>query len=111
MQPSQTTVLPGDQVPALLVAEHAKQVMALTTQLEHIETLIEERFSRHELADVITSMPAIGILLGPEAVTIVCAPRRWDGPNSSQPASPASATRAQSPMAFAAQLRGPIPRR
>jgi hypothetical protein len=82
MQPSQTTVLPGDQVPALLVAELAKQVMALTTQLEHIETLIEERFSRHELADVITSMPAISS----ESDGVRCAVA-WPHPTKVRPAS------------------------
>jgi transposase len=63
---SQTTTLPGAQTAAALVAQLAREVMTLTEQIEHTETLIEDRFHRHELADVIESMPGIGVLLGAE---------------------------------------------
>lgn len=63
---SQTATLPGEGIAAVLVADLARQVIALTAQLEHIDSLIEDRFARHELADVITSMPGIGTLLGAE---------------------------------------------
>jgi transposase len=63
---SQTISLPGEHMAARLVADLATQIMAFTEQLEHIETLIEERFSHHELAEVITSMPGTGVLLSAE---------------------------------------------
>lgn len=63
---TQSVSLPGERMAARLVADLATQIMAFTTQLEHIEALIEERFSHHELAEVITSLPGIGILLGAE---------------------------------------------
>jgi transposase len=63
---SQTIGLPGEHMAARLVADLATQILAFTEQLERIEALIEERFSHHELAEVITSMPGIGVLLGAE---------------------------------------------
>ncbi|GAB3972515.1 IS110 family transposase [Actinoallomurus acanthiterrae] len=63
---SQTTTLPGEQLAAMLVADLAKGVMALNEQIKHIDLLIEDRFRRHELAEVIISMPGIGVLLGAE---------------------------------------------
>ncbi|GAA4640718.1 IS110 family transposase [Actinoallomurus vinaceus] len=63
---SQTTTLPGEHIAARLVAALAHTVLNLTEQIEHTEALIEDRFGRHELAEVITSMPGIGILLGAE---------------------------------------------
>jgi transposase len=63
---AQTTALPGEQMAAALVAQLAREVMILNGQVEHTETLIEDRFGRHELAEVITSMPGIGVLLGAE---------------------------------------------
>jgi transposase len=63
---SQTTTLPGEQMAAMLAAELAKGVMTLNEQIKHTETLIEDRLRRHELAEVILSMPGIGVLLGAE---------------------------------------------
>ncbi|GLY91916.1 transposase [Actinoallomurus iriomotensis] len=63
---TQTTTLPGGQMAAVLVAQLARDVMVLNEQVEHTETLIEDRFNRHEPAEVITSMPGIGVLLGAE---------------------------------------------
>lgn len=40
--------------------------MTLNEQIKDVEKLIEDRFRRHELAEVITSMPGIGVLLGAE---------------------------------------------
>lgn len=63
---SQTTTLPGEQMAALLVAQLAEGVMTLNEQMKTIEQLIEDRFHRHELAEVIESMPGIGAVLGAE---------------------------------------------
>jgi transposase len=63
---SQTTVLPGEQLAAVLVAQLAQGVMSLNEQVSEIDALIEDRFHRHKLAAVIDSMPGIGVLLGAE---------------------------------------------
>lgn len=63
---SQTTTLPGEQMAALLIAQLAEGVMTLNEQIKTIEQLIEDRFRRHELAEVIESMPGIGTVLGAE---------------------------------------------
>jgi hypothetical protein len=59
---SQHTTLPGEG----LVADIAKAVMSLDEQLKHIDKLIEGRFPRHRSAEVLLSMPGIGLLLGAE---------------------------------------------
>jgi transposase len=41
-------------------------VITLNEQIKTTEQLIEDRFHRHELADVIESMPGIGAVLGAE---------------------------------------------
>jgi transposase len=63
---SQITTLPGEQMAALLVAQLAEGVITLNEQIKTIEQLIEDRFHRHELGDVIASMPGIGPVLGAE---------------------------------------------
>lgn len=44
----------------------AKEVMSLNEQITEIDKLIAARFREHELAEVISSMPGIGPLLGAE---------------------------------------------
>lgn len=44
----------------------AKEVMSLNEQITEIDKLIAARFRDHELAEVISSMPGIGPLLGAE---------------------------------------------
>lgn len=63
---SQRTALPGEQVAAVLVAQLAEGVITLNEQVKTIDQLIEDRFHRHELCDVIASMPGIGAILGAE---------------------------------------------
>src|SRR6266545_2439895 len=63
---SQTTTLPREQMAALLVSQLAEGVITLNEQIKTIEQLIEDRFHRHELAEVIASMPGIGAVLGAE---------------------------------------------
>jgi transposase len=63
---TQSTSLPGERLAAHLVAGLAEGVMALDEQIKEIDQLIEERFRRHPSAEVITSMPGIGVLLGAE---------------------------------------------
>ena len=63
---SQTVRLPAEDIAAQLVAELAEEVMALGVRIKQIDERIEGRFRQHPAADVITSLPGIGVLLGAE---------------------------------------------
>ncbi|GLY88674.1 IS110 family transposase [Actinoallomurus iriomotensis] len=63
---TQHTTLPGEQMAARLVAQLAEGVITLNEQLKDVDQLIEDRFRRHPSAEVIISMPGIGVLLGAE---------------------------------------------
>jgi transposase len=63
---AQHTTLPGQRLAAELVADMAKGVIALDEQLKHTDKLIEGRFHRHPSAEILLSMPGIGVLLGAE---------------------------------------------
>lgn len=63
---AQTVRLPGEQVAAGLVAQLAKEVISLDERITTTDADIEDRFRRHPLAEVITSMPGIGFRLGAE---------------------------------------------
>ncbi|MDN2502408.1 IS110 family transposase [Nocardia nova] len=58
--------LPGEELTASMVAALAEEVMALNERIKDIDKLIEGRFHRHELAEVIVSLPGVGTLLGAE---------------------------------------------
>ncbi|GAA3784139.1 hypothetical protein GCM10022206_24330 [Streptomyces chiangmaiensis] len=62
----QHTAVTGEKAIAKMVHTLAKEVMALTEKITEMDKLIEGRFREHELADVITSMPGIGPILGAE---------------------------------------------
>lgn len=68
---TQTVRLPGEQVAAGLVAQLAKEVIALDDRITTTDADIEDRFRRHPLAEVITSMPGIGFRLGAEFLAAV----------------------------------------
>jgi transposase len=56
----------GQDVAAGLIARLAQMTLNLDKQITEIDELIAERFLRHHDADIITSMPGIGTLLGAE---------------------------------------------
>ncbi|MFF4393999.1 IS110 family transposase [Streptomyces sp. NPDC001552] len=62
----QHTAVPGEKITAQVIHTLAKEVMALNEQIAEIDKLIAARFRDHELAEVISSMPGIGPLLGAE---------------------------------------------
>jgi transposase len=68
---TQTVRLPGEEVAAGLVADLAKEVIALDHRIATTDADIEGRFHRHPLAEVITSMPGIGFRLGAEFLAAV----------------------------------------
>ncbi|WP_119185019.1 IS110 family transposase [Mycobacterium decipiens] len=68
---AQTVGLPGEQVAAGLVAQLAQGVIALDERIKTTDADIEDRFRRHPLAEVTTSMPGIGFRLGAEFLAAV----------------------------------------
>jgi transposase len=68
---TQTVRLPGEEVAAGLVADLAREVIALDDRIKTTDADIEGRFHRHPLAAVITSMPGMGFRLGAEFLAAV----------------------------------------
>jgi transposase len=68
---TQTVRLPGEEVAAGLVADLAREVIALDERIKTTDADIEGRFRRHPLAEVITSMPGMGFRLGAEFLAAV----------------------------------------
>jgi transposase len=62
----QHTAVPGEKITAQVIQTLAKEVMSLNEQISGIDKLIAARFRDHDLAEVISSMPGIGPLLGAE---------------------------------------------
>lgn len=62
----QHTAVPGEKITAQVIHTLAKEVIGLNEQIAEIDKLIAARFRQHELAEVISSMPGIGTLLGAE---------------------------------------------
>ncbi|RKN59982.1 IS110 family transposase [Streptomyces klenkii] len=62
----QHAAVPGEKITAQVIHTLAKEVMGLNEQITEIDKLIAARFREHELAEVISSMPGIGPLLGAE---------------------------------------------
>jgi transposase len=63
---SQTIVLPGEDLAAVMVARLAQGVLALDAEIAEVDTLIEARFHQHPHAKVIDSMPGMGFRIGAE---------------------------------------------
>ncbi|WP_086866586.1 IS110 family transposase [Streptomyces viridochromogenes] len=67
----QYTAVPGEKSIAKLVHTLAEEVTALNNQIAEMDKLIEDRFREHELADIVLSVPGIGIVLGAEFLAAV----------------------------------------
>ncbi len=78
---AQTVRLAGEDVGAGLVAELAQGVMNLDARIKTTDADIEERFRRHPLAEVITSLPGIGFRLGAEFLAVVGDPGLLESPD------------------------------
>ncbi|MGW7369451.1 IS110 family transposase [Streptomyces sp. NPDC054841] len=62
----QHTAVTGERAIAQVIHTLAKEVMTFNEQIAEIDKLIGARFREHDLAEVISSMPGIGPLLGAE---------------------------------------------
>ncbi|WP_225074911.1 IS110 family transposase [Streptomyces sp. CoT10] len=62
----QHTAVAGEKAISEMVHTLAREVMTFNEKITEVDKLIEGRFRGHELADVITSMPGIGAVLGAE---------------------------------------------
>lgn len=67
---AQFTVVPGERTCARMVHTLAVAVTALDEEISELEAQIEARFREHPDAEVITSMPGIGMTLGAEFVAV-----------------------------------------
>ncbi|OKI16322.1 transposase [Streptomyces sp. CB03911] len=65
---AQFTVVPGEKTYAKTVHALAGEVMTLDQEITELEALIEGRFREHPHAEVITSIPGIGDMLGAEFI-------------------------------------------
>ncbi|MGY0055170.1 IS110 family RNA-guided transposase [Streptomyces sp. LZ34] len=65
---AQQTVLPGEKLAAAMVVRLAKGVMALDEEIAELDALIEARFREHPHAEVIRSLPGMGVRLGAEFI-------------------------------------------
>lgn len=78
---AQHTVVPGQQLAAVIVARLAEEVMTLDTEIAETESLIEERFRRHRHAEIILSMPGFGVILGAEFLAAAGDVGLYDSPD------------------------------
>ncbi|WP_049649199.1 IS110 family transposase [Kitasatospora sp. MY 5-36] len=65
---AQFTAVPGEKTAARMVHTLAREVMSLDQEIAELEALLEGRFREHPHAEVITSMPGIGDMLGAEFI-------------------------------------------
>ncbi|GAB7035225.1 IS110 family transposase [Streptomyces sp. NPDC021749] len=65
---NQHTAVPGEKITAQVVHSLAREVMTLNEKIAETDKLIEGRFRQHRHAEVITSLPGIGPLLGAEFI-------------------------------------------
>ncbi|MFF4401508.1 IS110 family transposase [Streptomyces sp. NPDC001480] len=65
---AQFTSVPGEKTAARMAHTLAREVMALDEEISELNAFIEGRFREHPDAEVITSMPGIGDMLGAEFI-------------------------------------------
>jgi transposase len=67
---SQRTSVPGEAIAAEIVADLATQILALDERLKRLDKQIGVTFAQHPQAEIITSLPGIGPILGAELVAV-----------------------------------------
>ncbi|CAN5819090.1 IS110 family transposase [soil metagenome] len=63
---SQSVTLPAEEVTSRIVAELAGEVLALKRSIETLDGELRERFFVREEAQILTSLPGVGVTLGAE---------------------------------------------
>lgn len=63
---SQSVTLPAEEVTARIVAELAGEVLALKESIETLDEELRERFFARPEAEILTSLPGVGVTLGAE---------------------------------------------
>lgn len=61
-----TTLVPAEDLASRIVSELAGQALSLKERLASLDRELEERFSTHPSAEILTSLPGMGTLLGAE---------------------------------------------
>jgi transposase len=68
---SQSVSLPGEDVASSIVVELAKEVLTLKERIEALDEELGERFFARPEAQIITSLPGMGLILGAEFLVCV----------------------------------------
>jgi transposase len=68
---TQTVHLPGQDVAADVAGALAAEVLDLEARITQTDHALQERFGRHQLAEVICSMPGFGFRLGAEVLAAI----------------------------------------
>lgn len=63
---SQSVTLPAEEVTARIVAELATEVLSLKQSIETLDGELRERFFARPEAEILTSLPGVGVTLGAE---------------------------------------------
>ena len=63
---SQSVTLPAEEITSRIVAELAGEVLALKRSIETLDGELRERFFVREEAQILTSLPGVGVTLGAE---------------------------------------------
>lgn len=103
----QHTRLPGEELTASMVAALAAEVMALNERIKDTDKLIEGGFHRHELAEVIVSLPASERCSAPDFSRPPAAIWPSSAPPTGWPGSPDSHRRHGIPGEYAGTCTGP----
>ncbi|GID16407.1 IS110 family transposase [Actinocatenispora rupis] len=65
---AQHTTVPGETIAAGIVADLARQILALDQRLHDIDSQIRDTFGQHPQAGIIESLPGMGPILGAEFI-------------------------------------------
>lgn len=68
---SQSVILPAEEVASSIVAELAGEVLALKERIEALDKELRQRFFARPEAQIITSLPGMGMVLGAEFLVSV----------------------------------------
>lgn len=63
---TQNVTLPAEELTARIVAELAAEVLSLKGRIEALDGELQERFFAHPEAEILTSLPGVGVILGAE---------------------------------------------